>query len=45
MASCLKLREKYGKMSVELPHIAAASESAANTIQKPKPYAEKERMI
>lgn len=27
------------------PHIAAASESAANTIQKPKPYANKERMI
>lgn len=27
------------------PHIAAASESAANTVQKPKPYAIKERMI
>lgn len=45
MANCLELRGKCDKISVDLPHIAAASESAANTIQKPKPYTIQECMI
>lgn len=30
---------------VNKPHIAAASEGAANTVQKPKPQATQERVI
>ena len=42
----LQFTGRFGTIELEKqPHIAAASEGAVNTIQKPKPQATKEQVI